>query len=90
VLAYILRIGDISYSFGSGPEGQMENISMNTQPYVSQLYMIVITMTTVGYGDIVPLTDVGRVAVCFVALFGAFMVGLFVLIVSKFFELGKS
>ena len=53
------------------------------------MYAIIITMTTVGYGDYPPVTDLGKVVCCFVALFGAFMLSLIVLIVSKAFELKK-
>ena len=38
--------------------------------YVTQLYFIVTTVTTVGYGDYKPYTPVGRLYIMFVQFFG--------------------
>ena len=89
VLAFILRVCEISYTYTLSPDGSFNTISMFGQTFLTQVYVIIITMTTVGYGDYSPDTDLGKVVCCFVALFGAFMVGLVVLIVSKAFELRK-
>jgi hypothetical protein len=40
-------------------------------------------MTSVGYGDIVASTTMGRGIACFIALWGAFMMSLVVAIITK-------
>ena len=41
------------------------------------LYLSAVTITTVGYGDIVPLTDLARAAVATEAITGIILIGLF-------------
>lgn len=42
--------------------------------YLDSLYFVVITATTIGYGDIVPQTDLGKVFTMFFSFFGITMV----------------
>jgi uncharacterized membrane protein len=56
-----------------------------TTSNVEFLYFSFITMTTVGFGDLTPATDVGRVAVTFEALLGqVFLVTLVARLVSMY------
>ena len=48
-----------------------------------------ITLTTVGYGDITPHTYPGKVIIMFCALWGAFMISLLVLTVGSYFNLNE-
>ncbi|CAF1118536.1 unnamed protein product [Adineta steineri] len=41
-------------------------------------YWGIITITSVGYGDIAPITPIGRILACFCALFGAATIGMLV------------
>jgi hypothetical protein len=41
------------------------------------LYFSAVTITTIGYGDILPITPSARLAVTFEAIFGAIFIGLF-------------
>lgn len=38
--------------------------------YVDSAYFITVTITTIGYGDLVPKTDVGKIFTIFVAFTG--------------------
>lgn len=47
-------------------------------------------MTTVGYGDISPITPLGKVVAIFIALFGALLTALFVVTVEWMLEFENS
>jgi len=44
--------------------------------FFTSLWFIVVTITTVGYGDIAPRTSVGRVVVIFIIIFAIFAIPL--------------
>ncbi|MHA7847814.1 ion channel [Serratia sp. D1N4] len=46
--------------------------------YLDSLYFTCVTITTLGYGDIYPVTSIGRVAIIFESLLGFVMMSLFV------------
>lgn len=56
-------------------EGRSTGRTMDT--FVRTLYLSAVTITTVGYGDIVPLTDLARAAVATEAITGIILIGLF-------------
>lgn len=45
--------------------------------------MLVITMTTVGFGDFTPSTLLGRLAVGFASMIGIFLMALFISLVNE-------
>ncbi|HET7463449.1 MAG TPA: potassium channel family protein [Longimicrobium sp.] len=53
------------------------NYGADLHTFGRMLYLSAVTLTTVGYGDIVPLTDTARIAVACEAIFGIVLVGLF-------------
>lgn len=58
ITAGILSVGVIFYHF-------VEKLS-----FIDALYLSVITLATVGYGDITPQTDVGKLFTCAYVLIG--------------------
>ena len=50
--------------------------------YYNAFYLSFITISTVGYGDVVPITYPGKIIMMFASLIGAFMISLIVLILS--------
>src|SRR5947209_16255917 len=60
VPAVLILVGTLGYHF------------IEDKPYFDSLYFTVITLTTVGYGDIVPETRTGRAFTIFLALGGIF------------------
>jgi len=55
--------------------------------YFNALYLVMITMTTVGYGDIAPKTTTGKVIIMFTAIWGAVMISFVVIMVSNAFNM---
>jgi len=50
--------------------GESQNSGSNISPYLQSLYWTVTTLTTVGYGDITPVTTIGTVYTMFVMVLG--------------------
>ncbi len=48
-------------------------------------YFSIITFTTIGYGDITPVTGLGKIIACISAIFGVGLHGLFIGIISSAF-----
>jgi hypothetical protein len=57
--------------------------------YSSACWCTLITMTTVGYGDIYPVTFPGRCTAMIIAIWGAFMISLLIGSVDQVFELAE-
>lgn len=51
--------------------------------YRNAFWLILITTTTVGYGDYFPQTPLGRVIILFVAIWGTLIVSIMVVVVSN-------
>ena len=51
---------------------------------------MVVTITTVGYGDIAPHSYFGRIILMVISIWGAFMISLIVLTVASVFQLSKN
>lgn len=68
----------------------------DTQPLVFSsipkcLYFSIITFTTIGYGDVTPITTFGKIVSCISAIFGVGLHGLFIGIIgSAFMEAFKN
>ncbi|MDO8335987.1 MAG: potassium channel family protein [Candidatus Saccharibacteria bacterium] len=61
----VLAVGTVFYHF-------VEKLS-----WLNAYYFSVITLATVGYGDIVPKTDIGKIFTTFYVLMGIGIIGLF-------------
>jgi voltage-gated potassium channel len=64
VVILVISIGTLMYMI----EGQVEGSAFRDIP--SSIYWATVTLTTVGYGDITPVTNVGRFLSAFVMLLG--------------------
>jgi hypothetical protein len=58
-------------------EGSGMNYGSDLRTFGRMLYLSAVTVTTVGYGDIVPLTDIARFTVSCEAIAGIVLIGLF-------------
>jgi hypothetical protein len=57
--------------------------------YPSAIWLTVITLSTVGYGDICPQTIGGQITCCVIALWGSFVVSLLIMVTTEIFEFNE-
>ena len=84
ILSYLIRIFELPYFRMKESDDELHKMM---DSYFNALWLIVITLTTVGYGDVSPCTFPGRVIAMISALWGAFLISILVLTVSSVFEL---
>ena len=58
--------------------------------YLNVIYLVIITISSLGYGDIYPHTIPGKIVVMFMALWGAVIISFTVNIVSVTFSLNNN
>ena len=78
MFAYIYRIFESPLSEASG---------QNFSSYITSCWWTIVTMTTVGYGDVYPKTTFGRLFGIIVCLWGVLLVSLFVVSISDALKL---
>ena len=81
IFSFIVRIFEMPYQIND----QVKSNSF--RDFESAVWMIIITITTVGYGDIYPQTRGGRIVCILTAFWGTFIVSLMVLVVTSIFDL---
>jgi uncharacterized membrane protein (Fun14 family) len=84
ILAYLMRIFELPFYRHSWLNDSLFD------NYFYSIWLIVITITTVGYGDLAPHTFQGKIIAMVTALIGAFLISLLVLAVNSVFELTKN
>ncbi|KAK8947083.1 Two-pore potassium channel 5 [Platanthera zijinensis] len=87
----VLLIGAFSTHHFKGLRLDEKNESIpRKQFFFFSIYFQVVSITTVGYGDIVPLTDKVKVLSCFIAILRASVLNLFISsIISDIFDFRK-
>jgi voltage-gated potassium channel len=50
---------------------------------IDSTYFVVVTMTTIGYGDLVPQTDIGKIFTMFFSFFGVAMAFYFLSLIGS-------
>jgi len=86
VVTYILRIFEVYYSIYPRTDN---SIPIDSQVF-NLVYMVIITISTVGYGDIYPKSIPGKVVMMTTAMWGAIMMALIVVSLSKIFEMNDN
>ncbi len=74
ILALVIFFGSIAIFFIESP---YENSKINS--FLDAIWWTVATMTTVGYGDMIPVTDAGKIMAIFYMLFS---IGFFLIFIS--------
>ena len=79
VLSYLLRIFELAYYNALG--------RLDFNNFFNAIWCVVISMTTVGYGDYYPGTDFGKWIIILTAFWGTFLISILILIASNIFDL---
>ena len=79
----IILCFEVEYFMTSGDQGLHH-------PFFTSMYFIMITLSTIGYGDYPPSTVMGRVVIMIATVWGAVLLSLFVTVVSGLFEMSKN
>jgi len=61
----------------------LQNIVQTSSPFMDSVYFTVTVMTTLGFGDIVPTTIIGKIAVSIQCLIGFSYLGIFASMLSR-------
>lgn len=85
IIAYIFRILEFPFFLNQRYEPEPP-----LKQYYDSLYFTIVTITTVGYGDMQPNTLPAKFLVMISAIWGAIMVSLIVLAVSNVLDLNKN
>ena len=60
------------------------------QSLFSSVWCIVISLTTIGYGDTVPYTVLGRILIMIASIWGTFLISLIIASVASVFSLKRN
>ena len=86
ILTYMARIFEIYYAL----HPQTETFYNRDAELFDMFYFVIISLTTVGYGDIEPHTIPGKVIILFTGLWGAVLISLLVVMLTKVFEMTEN
>eukprot|EP01017_Pseudomicrothorax_dubius_P037983 TRINITY_DN5636_c0_g1_i5.p1 TRINITY_DN5636_c0_g1~~TRINITY_DN5636_c0_g1_i5.p1 ORF type:complete len:394 (+),score=93.45 TRINITY_DN5636_c0_g1_i5:76-1257(+) len=64
------------------------DLNMNFGEYKNAIWNVLVTMTTVGYGDYYARTDFGRIVAFFICIWGVCVVSLMVVTLTNFLNMG--
>lgn len=79
IFAYMIYLAERQLLFQNNGSFQADTCT----DYPNALWLILITTTTVGYGDYYPQTPLGRIIILFVAIWGTLIVSIMVVVVSN-------
>jgi len=82
MLAYFLRVFEIEYY------RQLKMVDFDS--YFQAIWVIVVSITTVGFGDLVPYSYMGRIIIMIAAFWGAFLISLMIVTLGQTFELTRN
>jgi hypothetical protein len=90
-IAALFSLSAVIFTFGFRvSEAEVYKASSSGTVYSNMAWMTMVTMTTMGYGDYVPETVVGRGIGSLCAIWGALIVSVMVVVLTSAFSLDRS
>ena len=86
VLAYVLRVIENPYYVQLYLKDHYTRLHWYEE-FFQFIYLVIITITTVGYGDITTKSLYGKSLIMFASLWGTFLISLVLLMVANVFDL---
>jgi voltage-gated potassium channel Kch len=81
IFAYLIRIFELPYVY-LGDDIESNNLLSS---YFNAIWLVIVTITTVGYGDISPNTQPGKIIAILAALWGSILISLIVVTIQSIF-----
>lgn len=81
IFAFIIRVAETPYLLANYDENAYH------LEYITFLWLTFITMSTVGYGDVYPVTSLGRFLTFILCIWGLFLMSIIVIILFQSLEL---
>lgn len=88
--AYALKVCERPLIYAISQRDHIFPVPNDVSNYYNALWLTIVTMTTVGYGDYFPRTIPGRAIAFFSCMFGVVVVSLMTIILSNFLEMSNS
>eukprot|EP00347_Sterkiella_histriomuscorum_P011945 403370495 len=86
VISLLVSVGQMGYCLRIFERPLSEKTGQDFGLMTNTIWNVLVTMTTVGYGDYFPKTNMGRIIGLIIAFWGVFIVSLFVVSLSNMFE----
>ena len=83
---YAIRIHELPFAIYRDPYYSQRT---STEQEIDFLYFTIITLTTVGYGDMSPVSIIGKILVLFAAIISATIISLVVVVMTNMLGLSK-
>ena len=83
IFAYLIRLFELPYVY-LGDDIESNNLLSS---YFNAIWLVIVTITTVGYGDISPNTQPGKIIAILAALWGSIPISLIVVTIPSIFNL---
>ena len=81
VLTFILMVFEVENLMTA------DDLSYLNSPFIGSMYFVMVTLTTIGYGDFSPKSFEGRLVIMIAAVWGTIILALFVSVASTIFEM---
>lgn len=88
--AYALKVCERPLIYALSQKTKQDPVGNDVSNYYNSLWVTIVTMTTVGYGDFFPRTIPGRAIAFFSCMIGVVVVSLMTIIISNFIEMSHS
>ena len=89
IFSCIIRVFEYGYSNDNSHKDSKGIINDKYKSYADNFWMIIISMMTIGYGDIYPETHLGRVIIFFSAIVGMLVLSLLVVTLNNLIDFSK-